>query len=150
MKTLIALLIAIKVLSPEFSEVISSERPRVITLINPVAEKVIGTSQPRHLREFRRTLLDDRFYEPQVSIITPFSEFLPDVRIEYKDITIYVDFIFRTILFQEKTGYFQYLQLTTEGNMRVLEIITDLFPDDDFLKVILEAERLRVKQKEET
>ena len=110
MKTLIALLIAIKVLSPEFSEVISSER----------------------------------------RIITPFSEFLPDVRIEYKDITIYVDFIFRTILFQEKTGYFQYLQLTTEGNMRVLEIITDLFPDDDFLKVILEAERLRVKQKEET
>jgi len=34
--------------------------------------------------------------------------------------------------------------------MRILEIITDLFPDDDFLKVILEAERLRVEQKEET
>lgn len=145
MKALITLLIAIKVLSPEFSEVISSERPRLVTLINPVAEEVIGTSQPRHLKEFRRTLLDDSNYESQVSIITPFSEFLPDVRIEYRNITIYIDFIFRTILFQESTGYFQYLQLTDRGNMKILEIITDIFPEDDFLKVILEGERLRVK-----
>lgn len=147
MKTLLIILIALRTLLPDFSMVILFKSPNNISLLNPISDEVIGTAKPTSGRKLREVLLKDSYYEKEVNKVTPYSEFLPDVRIEYDGLSIYVDFIFRTILFHEKNGDFQYLQLTEEGNQRLLEYMVTVFPNDNFLKVICKGNQMILERR---
>ena len=146
-RLLILIFVAFRVLSPEFSFIITCQSPKSVSLLNPISDEVIGTAKLTSGRNLKKVLLKDSYYEKEVSKITPYSEFLPDVRIEYDGLSIYVDFIFRTILFQEKNGDFQYLQLTEEGNQRLLEYMVTVFPDDNFLKIICKGNQIILERR---
>ena len=129
---------------PDFSTVVRFQNPKEIKLLNPISEEVIGVATLNHARRLRMTLLNNEYYEAEDNKAIERAEFLPDIMIVYdkktpfdREMTVYVDFIFRTILFQLGTGDYQYLQLTEEGNLKLLEYITtSVFPSDNFLRTI--------------
>ena len=95
--------------------------------------------------ELRSVLISDMTFEEEVNPLAQANGFLPDIVISYQaGLNIYVDFIFKTAMIQNtKSGESQYLQLSDYGNIRLLEITLEVYPEDDFLKVILEGEKLR-------
>ena len=145
MKTIILyLMIIIGTLFPDMAATILFQRPKAIHLINPIAEEIIDTkTQSVEMKNIRRVLISDNSYE-ELSKLTPKTEFLPDIKIEYRDLYVYIDFIFRTVLFQKPTGEYQYLQLTDEANFRILRALTRIFPDDEFIKVVYEGNSRRL------
>ena len=144
MNTILLLVVILRTLLPEFSTVVRFQNPKEILLLNPISEEVIGVAQVNHSRGLRGILLNNEYYEAEENKAIEMSEFLPDIRIKYdkknpfdREMTIYVDFIFRTVLLQLGNGDYQYLQLTEEGNLKLLEYITTfVFPSDKFLKTI--------------
>jgi hypothetical protein len=144
MNTILILIVILRTLLPDFSTVVRFQNPKEISLLNPISEEVIGVAQFNHSRRLRGILLNNEYYEVEENKAIEMSEFLPDIMITYdkktpfdREMKVYVDFIFRTVLFQLGTGDYQYLQLTEEGNLKLLEYITvSVFPSDNFLKTI--------------
>ena len=144
MNTILILFVILRTLLLDFSAVVRFQNPKEISLLNPISEEVIGVAQFNHSRRLRGILLNNEYYEAEENKAIEVTEFLPDIVITYdkknpydKEMKIYVDFIFRTILFQMGNGDYQYLQLTEEGNLKLLEYITmSVFPSDNFLKTV--------------
>ena len=150
MNKIITILIALFIggpLSPEFSYTITHQFPKSVSLLNPMTLEVESIKNPDdyiHLSELRSVLVSSMSFEEATNPLSQRSEFIPDVRIVYGTLEIYIDFIFKTALFQDtRTKDSQYLQLTDFGTLRLLDLVVQIFPDDEFLKVILEAERAR-------
>ena len=95
--------------------------------------------------ELRSVLISDMTFEENINPLAQINGFLPDIVISYQaGLKIYVDFIFKTAMIQNtRSKESQYLQLSDYGNIRLLEITLEIYPEDDFLKVILEGEKLR-------
>lgn len=143
MKVFIYLLVIYRILFPDAAATLMFQRPRTISLLNPIAEEVIESkTQFTDIRIIRKTLLSDSSYTDK-SPITEMSGFLPDIKIEYKGLNVYIDFIFRTVLFQKPTGEYQYLQLTEEANQKILGVLIKIFPNDEFTRIVYEGNSRR-------
>lgn len=144
MNTVLIFFVILRILLPDFSTVVRFQNPKEIKLLNPISEEVIGVATLNHARRLRMVLLNNEYYETEDNKAIEKTEFLPDIMIVYdkktpfdREMTVYVDFIFRTVLFQLGNGDYQYLQLTEEGNLKLLEYITtSVFPSDNFLRTI--------------
>ena len=137
-------MIIIGTLFPDMAATILFQRPKAIHLINPIAEEIIDTkTQSPEMKNIRKVLISDDSYE-ELNKLASRNEFLPDIKIEYRGLYVYIDFIFKTVLFQKPTGEYQYLQLTDEANFRVLRALTKIFPDDEFTKVVYEGNARRL------
>ena len=145
MKTIILyLVIIIGILFPDMAATIMFQKPKAIYLLNPVTEEVIDTvTQSSEMKNIRKVLISDDSYE-EMNKLASQKSFLPDIKIEYRGLYVYIDFIFKTALFQKPTGEYQYLQLTDEANLRILRSLTRIFPDDEFTKVVYEGNARRL------
>lgn len=147
-RLLVAFFVALRVLSPESSFIVTHQSPKTISLLNPITEEFMGERCPSdyiNTAELRSVLISDMTFEENINPLAQINGFLPDIIISYQaGLKIYVDFIFKTAMIQNtRSKESQYLQLSDYGNIRLLEITLEIYPEDDFLKVILEGEKLR-------
>ncbi len=98
-----------------------------------------------NVADIRSILISDMTFEEKVNPLAQINGFLPDVVISYQaGLNIYIDFIFKTAMIQNsRSKESQYLQLSDYGNLRLLELVLEIYPEDDFLKVVLEGEKAR-------
>jgi hypothetical protein len=147
-RLLISILVALRVLSPESSFIITHQSPKSVSLLNPITEECLAEKNPAdciNVADIRSILISDMTFEEKVNPLAQINGFLPDVVISYQaGLNIYIDFIFKTAMIQNsRSKESQYLQLSDYGNLRLLELVLEIYPEDDFLKVVLEGEKAR-------